>query len=228
MEKTEKEVQPSASEEEKREREEAQPKRTVFTGRYIAKVALFSAMAGFLYLIPGIPLGFFASWLELRFYDIPTIIGTYALGPLAGSVIVAVRFVLKIATVGTSSGYIGELGDLLCGFAMVLPIGFLYKYKRNFKWAVLSLLIGSVASVLVAVVINRFLLVPYYANLTFIGGMPGLTQQLSVLYPGITAENFYTYYLLLSVVPFNLMRCAIAAAVTLPLYKRISRLLKKF
>lgn len=204
-------------------------RKAIFTGKYIAKVAMFSALAGVLYLIPGIPLSFiFAPWLELRFYDIPTVIGTYALGPLAGGIIVVMRFLLKIATVGTTSGYVGELGDILCGLAMVIPIGFIYKHRRNFKWAVLSLIIGTVATTAVAILVNRYMLIPFYAKLAYIGGIEGLVKTVSGLYQGVTVENFYAYYLGLSVVPFNLIRCIVTAAVTLPIYKRISNLLKKF
>lgn len=205
----------------------ARKKKAIFTGKYIAKVALFSALAGILYIIPGIPLGIFASWLELRFFDIPTIIGTFALGPIAGTIIVAVRIVLKIITVGTTTGYVGELGDLLCGLALVLPVGLIYRKKKSFKWAVISLVIGTVATVIVAVITNRYMLIPFYANLSYIGGMEGLVGMLSSLYSGITVDNFYAYYLGLSVVPFNLLRCAIAIGVTLPIYKRISNLLKR-
>ena len=52
--------------------------------------------------------------------------------------------------------------------------------------------------------------------------------MLRPLFPAVTADNLYAYYLPLSVVPFNLLRCLIAAIVTLLLYKRISWLLNKF
>ena len=44
---------------------------------------------------------------------------------------------------------------------------------------------------------------------------------------GCTENTFYTFYLWCSVLPFNLMRCIIAIAVTLPVYKHISRLINK-
>lgn len=224
---TPEEVAPEAADSEQSKKERRR-RRAIFTGKYIAKVAMFSALAGILYIIPGIPLGIFASWLKLRFYDVPTLIGTFALGPVAGTIIVFVRFLLKILCVGTDSGYVGELSDVICGLTMVLPVGFIYKYKRNFRWAVIALVIGSLASIAFSVITNRFMLIPFYAKLSYVGGMEGLVGMLSGIYSKITVDNFYTYYICLSVIPFNILRCGIAIAVTLPLYKRISRLLKKF
>ena len=42
------------------------------------------------------------------------------------------------------------------------------------------------------------------------------------LFPSCTKETFYNFYLWVSVLPFNMMRCLIAAVVTLLVYKRIS------
>ena len=55
-----------------------------------------------------------------------------------------------------------------------------------------------------------------------------LENVMTALFPSISAENFYSYYLPFSVLPFNLLRCLIAAVITLLCYKRISWLLNKF
>ena len=49
--------------------------------------------------------------------------------------------------------------------------------------------------------------------------------MMRTLFPSCTQENFYNFYLWASVVPFNLLRCIAAILVTLPIYKRISRLI---
>ena len=49
--------------------------------------------------------------------------------------------------------------------------------------------------------------------------------MMTPLFPSCTQETFYNFYLWASVLPFNLLRCLVAILVTLPIYKRISRLI---
>ena len=55
-----------------------------------------------------------------------------------------------------------------------------------------------------------------------------IKQMLKPLFPAITRANFYTYYLCLSVVPFNLLRCVLICILTFAVYKRLSRLIKRW
>lgn len=201
------------------------PAKRELSARYLAKVGIFAALAYVLYLFPKISLAvIFPSWLELNFSDIPALIGTFALGPWGGAAIVAVKILLKLPL--SQTGFSGEFADLLCGLALVLPAGFIYKYHRTFKGAVLAMAAGSLCATLAAVFTNRFIVVPWYVNL--MGGWEPILAMIRPIFAGITEQNFYTYYLWLSVVPFNLLRCFIASLVTALLYKRISRLLAKF
>ena len=51
--------------------------------------------------------------------------------------------------------------------------------------------------------------------------------MMTPLFPSCTKESFYNFYLWVSVLPFNLLRCLVAVCVTLPVYKRISRALDR-
>lgn len=199
-------------------------KQNYFSATRIAAIALFAALAGVLYIlhVPAFPI--FASWLELNFSDVPAFIGTFALGPVAGCIIVVIKILIKLLFVGTKTGFIGELADLLIGLALVLPAGLIYKKDRTLKGAMIAMVVGSLASVLMGVIANWQILIPYYAGV--MGGMPTLVGALKSVAPECTEENFFYYYLLFSVVPFNLIRCAIAVIVTLPIYKRVSKAIK--
>lgn len=202
-------------------------KKSVFNARYIAKVGIFAALTYVLYLFPKFPIAvFFPSWLELNFSDIPALIGTFALGPLGGALIIVVKILLKLPF--STTGCSGEFADLLCGLALVLPAGFIYKYRRSLKGAIVAMVVGSLCASFVAVLTNRFIAVPWFVNAYFGGDMSGLVKMINPLFPNATEETFYNYYLWLSVVPFNLLRCLIACTVTGLTYKHISRLLAKF
>ena len=201
-------------------------KKKFFSASSMAKIAMFTALATILQLIR-IPLPFiFPSFLELNLADIPALIGTFALGPVSGSVIVIVKLLLKLLIQGTSSGFVGDLSDLFCGITLVVPAGIIYKYHRTFKGAIVALAVGTLCSTSVSLLTNRFIIIPAYAEM--FGGIGEIAGLMTKLFPSCTAENFYSYYLPLSVLPFNLLRCLLASGVTLLAYKGISRLLDKF
>lgn len=195
-----------------------------FTATRMATIAIFAALSGILYLLR-IPLSFaFPSWLELNFSDIPALIGTFALGPISGCLIILVKIMIKLIINGTSTAFVGELADLLIGLALVIPAGVIYKKNRSIKGAVIALVASSLCSTALAIFANRFILIPFYAEKM---GMATLAGMMTVLFPDCTEQNFYNYYLWISVLPFNLLRCLIASLVTFPIYKRISGVIKR-
>lgn len=199
-------------------------KEKYFTSTRISTIAVFAALAFALYLIR-IPMAFaFAPWLELNFSDIPALLGSFALGPISGCVVVIVKILLKLIIQGTSTAFVGELADLIIGCCLVIPAGMIYKRTRSIKGALVAMITGSLCSVAGAILANRFILIPFYAKQY---GFATLVGMLTGLFPSCTEENFYDYYLWVSVLPFNLMRCIIAGLVTFLVYKKISRLIKK-
>ncbi len=198
-----------------------------FSATRIAMIALFSALAGVLYILNfSIPFAF-PGFLEFRFSDVPVLIGTFALGPVAGCIIVVFMVLLKLVIVSTSTYFVGDLADILVGFALVIPVGLIYNKNRTFKGALLGLGAGSLISTALAVLLNRILLVPAYVHLMFGGSWDLILEMMRVLFPNCTQENFYSLYLWASVLPFNLLRCLVASLLTLLVYKRISRAINR-
>ena len=192
-----------------------------FSTTRIVMIALFGALAGLLH-IAKFPLPFaFPGFLEFDFSDIPLFIGTFALGPVSGCIIVFIKLLVKLVCVGTSNFFVGELANLLIGWGFVIPAGLIYKHWRTIKGALLALAVGSVSSVAVAILANRLILIPFFVQLY--GGWDHVLPALTNLFPAITEANFYHYYLWLSVLPFNLLRCLIASVVSFFVYKHVSR-----
>ncbi len=194
-----------------------------FTARKIAKIAIMAALSYILYLI-NIPLSFaFPSFLELNLSDIPALIGGFSMGPLAGAIIVTVKILLKLPLSHTVC--VGELSDLLNGLTFVLISSLFYKYHRTKKGAVISLLLGSLGSIVVATVCNLTIMIPLYLKV-----MGFTLEQITSLCPpsfNVTVENFYTYYTFGAVIPFNLLRCLVASGITFLLYKSLTKLINK-
>ena len=203
-------------------------RRGYFNTTRIAAIAMFSSLAGILYIFNFPIAAAFPSFLEFNFSDIPTLIGTFTLGPVAGVIISVIKILLKLVVKGTSTVFVGELSDLVTSCVFAVTAGLIYKKKRSFKGALIGMAVGTVAEVAVAILFNWLVLVPFYVQFFFHGKWEPLIGMMTPLFPDCTKENFYNFYLWVSILPFNLMRCLVAVLVTLPVYKRISNLINKF
>ena len=200
-------------------------KKGYFNSTRIAFIAMFGTLAGILYIFK-FPLAFaFPSFLEFKFADIPTLIGTFTLGPVSGALIVVVGLLIKLVFKGTTTMFVGDLSDLLTSCTLAVVAGIIYSKKRTFKGALIAMAAGTAAEVVVALLANRFILIPFFANYY---GWNAIIGMMKSLFPNATKETFYTYYLWVSVLPFNLLRCIVTILITLPVYKRISILINRF
>lgn len=195
-----------------------------FSSTRIAFIAVFATLAGILYILK-FPMPFaFPSFLEFKFADIPILIGSFALGPVSGGIIVVVGLLIKLVFKGTTTMFVGDLSDFLTSCTLAVVAGIIYSKKRTFKGALIAMASGTVAEVVVALLANRFILIPFFTEQY---GFKAVVGMMKSLFPDVTQENFYNYYLWVSVLPFNLMRCIVAILVTLPVYKRTSNLINK-
>ena len=178
------------------------------TPAYITKVALLTGIAYLLYLFVKIKLPFmFPSFLEMQFSELPAILAGFSLGPAAGVIVVILKCLLKFPF--SSTIYVGEWTDMVLGVMYVLPASIIYALHKNKKNAIIGLAVGTFTSVIAAMILNRFVSVPFFVELYFEGDFAGIVGFLSVLYPKLTEENFYPIYLFAGVLPFNLIRLAL-------------------
>ena len=97
----------------------------------LAVTAMLAALSAVLMFFE-FPLGFIApSFYEFDFSEVPVLVGTFSMGPIAGAVIEFVKILVKFLIKGTSTGGVGELANFLIGCSFILPAGFIYKYKKT-------------------------------------------------------------------------------------------------
>ncbi len=200
--------------------------RAILNSKRIAIIAVLTAISYVLYMFVKFPMPFiFPSFLDIQFSELPALIGGFALGPISGCIIIVARALLKLPFSGTAG--VGELGDMILGIAIVLPASLIYRRNKTMKGALMGLLVGMACCVIAAVIINRFLLIPFYVKAMFNNNWMPLIGMTKSLFPNITPDNFYSYYLPLTVVPFNILRCIISGGLTFLVYKKLSKLIKK-
>ena len=78
----------------------------------ITIIAMLSAVAVILNLL-SFPLWFAPSFYKLDFSELPVLVGAFALGPVAGTTIEAVKILLNLVINGTATAFIGEIANFI-------------------------------------------------------------------------------------------------------------------
>ena len=185
---------------------------------WLAKVAMLSVLA-FLVSLIRFPLPLIPDFLKFDVADVPALLGGFALGPLAGGVIVVVKNLLDIAFTGLSVGGVGQLANAVVGIALVVPAAFVYRKVKRKSVAVMGLGVGVLASMLVAAVTNYFVMIPLYAQMM---PLEKIIAMMSKINPAIHGLGTYVLW---GVLPFNLIRGLAHMGVALLLYKPLSPVL---
>lgn len=194
-------------------------RRHLSPAKTISFVAMFSALAGVIMLFE-IPLFFAPSFYKMDLSEIPVLICTFYLGPVAGVVCELLKVSVKLLLKGTTTAFVGDFANFAVGCSMVLPASLLYHCKKSKAMALVGLAVGTVVMAVFGSAFNAFYLLPKFAQLY---GMPldaiiGMGTQVN---PAITSVGTLVLF---AVVPFNLLKGVVVSALTLVLYKRVERL----
>ena len=191
--------------------------------RMLTTTAMLAAMAGVLMFIE-FPLSFIApSFYKLDFSEVPVLIGTFAFGPIQGIVIEIVKILIHLVIKGTQTAFVGELGNLLIGCALIVPAGIIYKLKKTKKGAVIGMSVSTLFMSVVGVFLNAFLLIPTYAA-AFHTTVEKIVEMGHAVFPAV--NDIFTLCLL-CVLPFNLIKGIIVSVIVAIIYKPLSRLIHK-
>lgn len=174
---------------------------------FLAYSALMTAIAIVLNFFPEIPIPLpFAPWLKLDFSFVPLLLLGFTLGPVAA--VMALVVTNAVHLLGTTTGGVGQLANILVGLSFLLPPSLMYRKNRTMKGAVIGTIVGVACMVVMGVLTNRYILVP------------ALLGDKLFDFP-------MTSYLIQAIVPFNLIKGTINAVLVFILYKRLSALLKE-
>ena len=147
-----------------------------------------------------------APWLDIDFSDVPALLASVGVSPVAGVLVVAIKNILHLTA--TSTGAVGELSNFICGAALVLSCGyatkFIMKKTVNKVKLLVTLPIACVCQLVAAILGNYFLMIPLY---------------------GIQATA--NEYILGAVIPFNLIKdvlvCVVFYLIYILVYPKIQK-----
>ncbi|MBQ7737757.1 MAG: ECF transporter S component [Oscillospiraceae bacterium] len=189
---------------------------------YIAYVAMFSAIGGALMLLE-VPLFFAPSFYKMDLSELPVLLCSFYLGPVAGVTAEFLKVFIKLLLKGTSTAFVGDYANFVVGCCFVLPASAIYHAHKSKRSALLGMAAGTLAMAVFGSLFNAVYLIPRFAELF---GLPlevivGMGTKVN---PRIVSVSTLALY---AVVPFNLLKGICDSILTFLLYKRLEKLLFK-
>ena len=174
----------------------------------ITLVGILAAMSAILYIFPTFPILPAFSWLEIDFADIPALLVSVLVHPVVGAAVVLIRNIIHLPV--SSTGMVGELSNFLISACFVFFAGVLFRVfskgkTASFKHVALSMPIAIVLQVIAAVLCNKYIMLRVFPI------------------PAGASE-----YILMGVVPFNIIKTVISSALFLVVYKALIPKIKRY
>ncbi|MDO5015597.1 MAG: ECF transporter S component [Eubacteriales bacterium] len=187
----------------------------------IAKLGILSCLAFVLMLLEfSVPL--MPAFLKFDFSEIPALLASFSMGPLAGVIVEFVKNLLHLPF--TTTMCVGELANFIIGSSFVAVAGLIYKKHSTRRAAYLSMFFGTLAMALVGCVFNYFINIPFYVNVMGfqMDAIISLTNA-----SGNTLVHDLPSLITWVFVPFNLIKGAVISVAVGFLYMPLRPLLKK-
>lgn len=186
------------------------------------KISLLGAIS-FVLMAMDFAIPIFPSFLKFDLSDLPSLIGGFALGPVAAIIIQFIKNVLKMAIMGSSTGGVGELSNFLIGASFAGVASMFYQHHKGIKSAIFACVCGTITMSILGIASNYFVMLPLYATL-FKMPMETIVAMGSKINPAIVDKFTLVIY---SILPFNLLKGSVISLLTMLIYKKLSPILKK-
>lgn len=171
----------------------------IWSTKQLVTMALMCAIGVLLSFIE-FPLLPGAAWLKFDASNMPAMVAGFAYGPGAG---VAVGILTAVIHGLLMADFTGALMNVLTVTCFVLPAAIIYRRKRTYPAAIAGLALSVIAATLAAIVGN-LIVTPMWLGVPF-------DAVVAMVLPILA--------------PFNLLKGAINAVLTLIIYKSISNLI---
>lgn len=170
----------------------------------LVMISMMGSMAFLLMYFGQIHIPPFAEFLKYDPGDVPAVVATYTMGPVAGVGVQAMKSTLFFISGKSSAGWVGVLANFLAGASLVLGAGIAHRLLERFGykhwgWGFLSAAIGTLVMTAVLIPVNALLIYPLW-------GMKG-----AAAWTGALAIS----------TPFNLFKGFLSTTLSLAFYRRL-------
>lgn len=173
-------------------------------------ISMLSAIAFILTFIK-FPLPFLPPYLTLDFSDVPTLLATFLLGPIAGILVALIKNILNFLF--NMGDPVGPVANFLAGVSFLLSAYYVTKrqclHSDTPRSLVVGLAIGTIVMTIVLSILNYFVLLPLYGMIFNLGDV----------------FNNLKIIILSGVIPFNIIKGIVISIIFTLLYRRLKRVL---
>ncbi|MHC5374268.1 ECF transporter S component [Enterococcus sp. LJL120] len=169
-------------------------------------VAMLAAMATVLQTVLEIPVIPAFSFMKIDFSDLPVMISMFLFGPMAGIATALIRSIVHLSITGFSvPNMIGDAASFLATTVFTLPMYYFFNHGAGkIKNKAAGVFTGILCLTIFMSIANYFVITPMYLHFF------GLNLGMSI-----------GQYILVGVVPFNIIKGGIVSAVFLVLYTNL-------
>lgn len=193
-----------------------------FTTSTLVKIGILSAI-GYILMFISIPLpALFPGFLKIDVSDLTALLGGMSLGPVAGLTIAFIKNLLQVVTGMSTTGGVGEFANFLIGGAFVFTVSVMYKNKKDLSSVIKGLLLGTVAMTIAGCLANYFIILPAYEMVGW--STEAVVSMGAAINPAVNDKMSFIIWM---IAPFNVLKAAIMAVLTVPLYKKTEKVLNK-
>lgn len=185
--------------------------------RKMTMTGLLSAVA-FLLMFFDFSVPLMPSFIKMDLSELPALIGSFAMGPVAGVMICLIKNILHLMK--TTTGGVGELSNFILGAVFVFTAGMIYRKANTRRGALAGSLAGAAAMAVISVFSNYYLVYPVYTAF-----MP--MEAIIAAYQAINSniQNLWQALIIFNM-PFTFVKALFSVAITFLVYKRISPIIK--
>lgn len=174
--------------------------------RSLVLIGMLSSLAYVLMLL-NFPIPPFPKFLLIDFSDLPALIATLILGPVAGILVELIKNILDYFMTGSETGIpIGHASNFVAGLLFILPTYYIYQKVKTKKGMTFALVIGTVTMAILMSVLNYFVFLPAY---TYFVNMPAMAAKEAV------------QYIAAGILPFNIVKGLAMSIVFMLIFTRL-------
>ena len=159
----------------------------------------------------GIPI--FPNFLDFDLSDIPVFFMALYFSPLLGVFAMALKNIFTVLTIGSFTYGVGEFANFLIGASFIFTVSVIFNRVKGRSRYVLSYVIGTLVLLSVGFLANYFIILPIYLKVL------GVSIE-SIIGEGTTILKFLIVY----IVPYNLIKSIIIFAPTVCIFSRIKKI----
>ena len=170
--------------------------------RRLIFISMLSAVAFVLTFIK-FPLPFLPPYLTLDFSDVPTLLATFLLGPIAGIIVAFIKNLLNFFF--NMGDPVGPVANFLAIASFLLAAYYIYKNKLSKQSLLIGLVIGTVVMTIVLSILKYCVDLPLYVRIFNVGD---IVHNLKVI-------------IVSGVIPFNIIKGIVISIIFYFIFNRI-------